>query len=163
MTDIGVIKTGAICPAEVLDRRKLIEKFEIECRKLDTAGTTEELKQKTKHHFCDGVYAREFFLPAGHMCTGRVHKRPCFNVLLTGHITLNMGALTSSVEMCAPQFFISEAGEKKALYAFEDTIFITFHATPETDPDKLWDILAVDTIDEFYRYNFEKLLVDGDT
>ena len=141
----------------VMQRRRRIEDLEAKMLDMDGGEKTAELRDGTKHHFCEGVYAREFFLPKGHTCTGRVHKTACFNVLLSGKITLAMGALEEPQVISAPQFFVSEAGEKKALYAHEDTVFITFHATELTDGDKMMDLFTVPTVKAFENYKRELL------
>ncbi len=121
------------------------------------ADTSEqEIKECTTHHFCSGVYAREYFLPAGHVVVGRVHKTPCFNIMLKGHMTIAMSDRDPQ-DMRAPQFFVSGEGEQKALYAHEDTTFITFHATEETDPDKMVEMFTVPTVTAFEKYKRELL------
>lgn len=147
----------AIEPKEVavINRRRSIEVLE-QAINQQADNCTQELLDNTKHHFCEGVYAREFFLPKDHACTGRVHKTACFNVLLSGKITITSGEMAPT-EMEAPAFFVSAAGEKKALYAHEDTVFITFHATEETDPAKMLDLFTVPTVKAFESYKRELL------
>lgn len=82
-----------------------------------------------KHHFCAGVYVREFFLPKGFVVTGKIHRYPCINILLAGKIRIAQSDGLETV-MEAPQIYQSQAGEKKALFALEDTIFVTTHALP---------------------------------
>jgi len=144
-------------PVVAAQRRRRIEDLEQKMLGLDSGAMTQELLNQTKHHFCEGVYAREFFLPKDHACTGRVHKTACFNILLEGKITLAMGSTEEPQTIEAPQFFVSEAGEKKALYAHEDSVFITFHATEVTDEDKMMDLFTVPTVKAFERYRRELL------
>lgn len=95
----------------------------------------------TKHHHCEGVYLREFFLPEGGACTGEIHRFDCINILLKGKVRVVQS--DGEYELAAPMIYESKAGEKKALYALEDTIFCNIHATEETDQTKLREHFTV--------------------
>lgn len=123
---------------------------------LDPVEVQTELDESTFHHHCEGVYAREYRLPADHVLIGRVHKYPCFNILLEGCMTITSSE-SAPKEVSAPQFFISKAGEQKAAVAHTDCVFITFHATEETDPDKLLEDLSVPTIKAFENFKREQI------
>ena len=84
----------------------------------------------TKHHFCNGAYVREFFLPKGFLVTGKIHRYHCINILLSGKISIAQGDGLETV-MEAPMIYQSQAGEKKALFALEDTVFLNVHALPQ--------------------------------
>ena len=146
----------------VANRRNAIQHLARRMREEDKEGLTEELLERTKHHFCEGVYAREFFLPKEAACVGRVHKKGCFNVLLRGHLRVAMGE-GETQDMKAPQFFVSGPGESKALYAYEDSVFITFHATEETDPDKMMDLFTVEDNQAYLAYRRELLTHEDNT
>lgn len=94
-------------------------------------------------YFCSGVYMRQVFLPAGTQATGRIHKRPCLNVLLQGEVEVvtDQGAKL----MVAPAVFESPAGVKRAVRAISDTIWLTVHAHhgEERDSDAMADLLTV--------------------
>lgn len=87
------------------------------------------------HHFAGGVYARELHIPKGTALTGKIHRFGHINVLLKGDITV----LTEHgmQRLVAPCVLCSSPGIKRAGFAHEDTIWITFHATEETDPEKI--------------------------
>lgn len=87
------------------------------------------------HHFAPGQYAREIFIPAGVVLTGAVHTTAHLTVVAKGRIKL----MTEDgvQEVCAPAVLFSKPGLKRAGFALEDTVFITFHPTDETDPDKI--------------------------
>jgi hypothetical protein len=123
---------------------------------VDMEESQKEIDESTFHHHCEGVYAREYRLPAGHVVIGRVHKYACFNVMLEGSMTIAMSSCEPQ-HMEAPQFFVSQPGEQKALYAHTDVKFITFHATEETDPDKLLEYFSVPTIKEFEQFKQEQI------
>ena len=84
------------------------------------------------HYFAPGVYAREMFVPAGVLLTGKIHKTEHLNILSQGRISVsNMG---ESVTVEAPFTYISPIGTKRAIYAHEDSTWTTIHATDLTDP-----------------------------
>lgn len=90
-----------------------------------------QVELEVKHHFAPGVYARELFIPAGVLLTGKIHKTEHLNILAKGRIEIsNMG---ESRELIAPYMFVSPPGTKRAGYAHEDSVWITIHPTEETD------------------------------
>lgn len=138
-------------PQELVRRYSIAALAESALDAVGPEASQKEIDESTFHHHCEGVYAREYRLPAGHMVIGRVHKQACFNVMLEGRMVITSSELPPK-EVAAPQFFISQPGEQKALYAHEDVVFITFHATEETDPDKLLEDLSVPTVKAFESY-----------
>lgn len=99
-----------------------------------------------RHHFAPGIYARELYIPAGTLLTGKIHKTEHLNILVMGRIEIsNLG---ESKEMVAPLTFVSPPGTKRAGYAHEDCIWITIHATDETDLDKLEKDIVTTSFDQ---------------
>jgi hypothetical protein len=104
----------------------------------------------TKHHFEQGVYMRELFIPKGMVLTGKIHKTKHLNILSAGKITVwteeGMKTLT------APAVIRSEPGIKRVGYAHEDSVWITVHQNPsdERDIKKVEDRLFSMTFDEAY-------------
>lgn len=84
------------------------------------------------HHFADGIYGRELFIPAGTVLTGKIHRHSTLNILLQGRIKVTHadGAVR---ELEAPVVFVSPPGCKKVGLALEDTIWINVHPTRLTD------------------------------
>ena len=142
-----------------VERRRTIEQFEQAfAQQPGVAENSDKLiSDSTFHHQCAGVYCREFRLAKGHAVTGRVHKYPCINILFKGDITCAMGEWPEPRRLVAPYMFISGAGEKKALYAHEDSVFLTFHATEDTDYDEMWDKFTFPSVIAFQRYERELL------
>ena len=90
---------------------------------------------KITHHFAPGVYAREMFMPAGCLITGKIHKTEHLNMLSQGKVSVsNKG---ESIIMEAPHTFVSPVGTKRAIYAHEDSTWTTIHVTDLTDPDQI--------------------------
>lgn len=77
------------------------------------------------HHFIPKGYAREMRVKAGVLLTGRIHRRACFNVVLSGELTVING--TDRELIIAPAFFVSPAGSKRAMLIHKDSVWITVH------------------------------------
>ena len=103
-------------------------------------GTT-DCEDMTEHYHCNGAYARVFRLPADHWVTGEVHRFACINIVAKGKLKVKQSDGERILE--AGEVYISQPGEKKALYAFEDSVFVNIHATEETEEDKLREIFTV--------------------
>jgi hypothetical protein len=88
------------------------------------------------HHFADGVYGREMFIPAGTVITGKIHRMATLNILLSGtlQITTDEGVQMIS----APAVFVTEPDTKKVCYAHTDARFMNVH------PTKLRDLSAIE-------------------
>ena len=95
------------------------------------AGPTIDMDQHTSHHFADGLYGRELFIPAGTIITGKMHKGRHLNVLAKGDITV--WTEQGMKRLQAPAVIVSEPGTKRVGYAHTDTVWITVHASEETD------------------------------
>lgn len=89
----------------------------------------------TFHHFAPGLYAREVKIPAGFVLTGKTHRFAQLNVLAAGEITVWIDG--GMRRIAAPHTFVSQPGTKRVGYAHTDVTWITFHATQETDLDKI--------------------------
>jgi len=99
-----------------------------------------------KHHFAPGVYIREMTIPTGVVLTGAVHKTSHLSMLSKGHIYL-VGD-TDTVELRAPATVLSQPGTKRAIYAVEEAIWTTIHATDTVDLDELVAELTESKSDE---------------
>ena len=95
----------------------------------------EQLEIKTTHHFAEGLYAREIFIPAGTILTGKIHKSEHLNIVSQGRIAV--WTEDGMKEVAAPFTMVSRPGTKRVGYALEDTVWTTIHATHERDLDKL--------------------------
>lgn len=104
------------------------------------------IELETIHHFAPGMYARELRIPAGVLLTGKIHKHAHLNMLVKGRIEISNAE--GSKEMIAPQIFVSPPGTKRAGYAHEDSVWVTIHATTETDLEQLERDIVVDSFDE---------------
>jgi hypothetical protein len=75
----------------------------------------EEVTSNTFHWHCEGAYVRELHMPEGQVVTGAI-----------GEAIVEAGSI-----------YITEPREKKALFALEDSIFLTVHATELTKEEDL--------------------------
>lgn len=96
----------------------------------------------TTHTFTKnpGMYVREAFAPAGSILTSKIHKTEHPFVMLKGEQSIleNDGTWT---RVKAPCWGITKAGSRRVVLVHEDTIMQSFHATEETDLDKIEEML----------------------
>lgn len=148
--DLGKI----VLPVEYIDGYGNIEKIEEELKKLGKAEWT------TKHHFSDGVYTRETFIPKGTMLTGYRHKQETVSILASGVITVvtvdKLGYAEDKGTLHAPMVLTTKAGIKKIGYAQEDTVFINSFSLAGL-PSQSHNVESISTIED---YIFEK---DGES
>ena len=121
-------------PAKQAEHLKKI--LSLESAILDEGGAT-DFSECTFHHHCEGAYLRELHMPAGQVLTGGIHRYGCINVLLKGKLKVVQSDKEEIIQ--APSIYITGPGEKKALFALEDTIFCTVHATELTEESDLWE------------------------
>lgn len=104
-----------------------------------------------KHTFAPGVYVREIFIPKGTVVVGKIHKHSHPNFLMSGEVVV----VTESggrENLKAPMSMISKAGTKRIVFAVEDTVWITVHATDEVDLLKIEDHVIAKSYEEFNEF-----------
>lgn len=101
------------------------------------------------HHFAPGVYLREFRTFENTLLVGKTHRHEHLFVLLEGKCEVATEDGPRILE--APYIGKSPAGVKRALYTHTDIIWITIHATNETDIGKIeeWLVVPDDEVREF--------------
>lgn len=105
--------------------------FELE----DILREYDQIDIEPEHHFAPGIYAREITIPADACIIGKMHRTEHLNIISQGRCTVF--CLGERMEIEGPFTFVSYPGSKKAIYAHEDTVWTTVHATNETDLDAL--------------------------
>lgn len=128
-------------PVSGLTDRQRVEVLEYGLLKSDYINIAKELP--LKHHICNGVYARELFIPAGTVLTGRIHKTKHISIVQQGDISVMTEE--GMKRMQAPTVIQSDVGMKRAGYAHTDTIWITIHPTNLTDIEEIEDSLFYDS------------------
>jgi hypothetical protein len=99
-----------------------------------------------KHTFADGMYIREIFLPKGMLFVTKIHKKTHPYFILRGDVSvMTEGGV---VEIVGPYAGITSAGTKRIILTHEDTVWITVHATTETDIAKIEDEIIAKDFDE---------------
>lgn len=98
------------------------------------------------HLFTPGMYVRQIFMPRGTLLTTRIHLTEHPFAVMSGAIAILSGD-RKPMMLQAPFIGVTHPGTRRVIYCAEDCIFATFHATVETDPDKLVDLLTFDPID----------------
>ena len=99
-----------------------------------------------KHYFADGIYGRELFRPAGAFIIGKMHAKSGLYVLADGELTVWNDSGAQRIK--APHVLVTKPGTKRMSYAHTDATVIVFHATTETDLDKVEAELIIPDVSE---------------
>ena len=147
------ITLAPICDLERrnLSRKKLLD-IEKQLSSCEGAKLGDSDLCPLKHHFADGVYAREIFIPKGTVVVGKIHKDDHHVFLMKG--TLDLVTEDGATQVKAPCHFISKAGAKRAAYAVTDIVWITIHAnnTNTKSLEKLEKEIIAKDFKEFDKY-----------
>lgn len=103
-----------------------------------------------KNYFSQGVYAREIFIPAGTILTGKIHKYSQLNILVMGEMDVLVDDEVKRIK--APFTVVSPPGTKRIAKAISDCIWITVHGTEETDLDKIEHHFIAENEDEYLTF-----------
>lgn len=102
----------------------------------DVMAQFEQADCPVTHHFTDGMYARELFIPEGVALVGAKHKTNHMYVMLEGECVITTDG--NDPFTCEAGFIgHTKAGTKKAFYAIKDSRFVSFHVTEETDVESI--------------------------
>jgi Mg2+ and Co2+ transporter CorA len=131
-----------ISPLSVVERIMVIEKAMKE--------SEFQIEIPVGHSFADGLYLRQVVIPKGTLLTSKFHKYDQIDVMLAGDMSIvsNDGI----VRVKAPMIAKSGPGLKRLGYAHEETVWITVHATRETDIEMLEKTLFLDTAEELEAF-----------
>lgn len=131
----------------------------------DFAATLPQIDMPCKHHFSEGTYTREIFMPAGSIVIGKEHATRHTNIVVKGRCvvwTVHGRHVYDATER--PISFESMAGVKKVLYMYTDVIWMTVHPNPNNERNQ--EILEgmfirpVEQIDLFPELDKELLVRD---
>ncbi len=132
-----------------LATREGMAALEAEMQKYPSALGTLRVRQECG----PGLYLRELFVPRGTIATGKIHKVGHANIIAKGSVSV----LGEGKRIEGPYWFFSPPGTKKAIYAHTDTLWITVHATDESDLDKIEDALIAPTWDAYLEHQRRQL------
>lgn len=90
---------------------------------------------KTDHYFADGEYLRRRTYKKGFLSVGKIHRQEHFTVIAKGRLLFTDGVTSKIAE--AGDVFVTPVGSQKAIYALEDSVMLTVHATELTDPEEI--------------------------
>lgn len=92
-----------------------------------------DIEDLTRHHFSDGIYAREWTQPAGSVVVSKIHAMENFLTLMKGECLVSDGE--NCVHYKAPHMVKTMPGVKRAVYALTDVTIVTFHPNPDNETD----------------------------
>jgi quercetin dioxygenase-like cupin family protein len=99
----------------------------------------EQIDQNTIHHFSSGVYAKQMLLPKGAIALTHKHKYDHLSILAQGRVVLETPE--GRQMYCAPAAVTIRAGVSHGIMALEDSVWFCIHATDETDPAKVDEVV----------------------
>ncbi len=139
-----------VCRSDILKLQRSIEELP------DAKGEEELERDYNEHFFAPGVYGRQMTIPAGMCIVGKIHKHAHINVITEGVIKV----VTQFGEDVyhAPRTWVSEPGTKRAVYALEETVWLTIHANPEDKEDirEIEEDVIASSFEEFDRLCLEQ-------
>ena len=131
---------------EIAKERADILKLEAVMQDMDGYDPEGKTLCRITHWFAPGVYAREMFMPAGVLITGKIHKTEHLNILSQGKLSVSNQGESITVE--APFTYVSPIGTKRAIYAHEDSTWTTIHATELEDPEEIEKEIIAEPFEE---------------
>ena len=113
-----------------------------------------------KHSFADGLYIREYTGIKGTIAVSKLHKttHPYFVMKGKASILTEEGPVVIE----APYQGITTAGTKRILYFHEDTVWVTVHATEETDLKKIEESVIAESYSELPDYLKKELGIESE-
>lgn len=111
-----------------------------------------------KHTFADGLYIRQMTAPEGMLNVSKIHKTTHPYFILKGEFSV----LTENglIRIKAPHTGITKAGTKRIVYFHAETVWITVHATNETDLERIEEEIMAKSYEELPE-NIREILCHG--
>ena len=111
---------------------------------MDTIGVMmESIDLKVKHHFDDGVYAKEMHLPAHHFAVSHKHAYDHISMLHSGAAVVTVEGVKKI--FTGPTVIMIRAHKEHRIDAITDVVWFCIHETNETDPEKI-DEVAIERV-----------------
>jgi len=95
--------------------------------------------QDVIHHFSDGLYAKETFIPKDMILKQHEHTYSHLSILAKGSVVLNKEG--DLIVYKAPCCINIEKDISHGVLALEDCVWYCIHATDETDENKVDNVL----------------------
>jgi len=128
-----------------VDYRNAVTQLEEKFKKIEGALVGEEMNKfnPLKHTFCEGYYVREISARANQFIISKIHKFDHPYFLMKGECCVMTEE--GPVRIKAPYYGITKAGTKRVVYVNSDMVWVTVHATENTDLDTIEEeIIAKD-------------------
>ncbi|MCS5594218.1 MAG: SET domain-containing protein-lysine N-methyltransferase [Porticoccaceae bacterium] len=150
MSNLAVESVADKTPVKQADVFQLQSMF----KKLPQAET------KVRHHFSDGMYARELLIPKGTCVVGKMHRTRHFYSVVKGECTI--ASVHEKEDIKAPFLGETLPRTKRAIYAHTDCIWITYHPTELTDLAEIEAALIEpdDSVDDHAEFKKEYNITD---
>ena len=91
------------------------------------------------HHFSDGLYAKETFIPKGMILKQHEHTYSHLSILAKGSVVVNKNE--ELITFKAPCCIDIEKNISHGVLALEDCVWYCIHATDEKDSEKVDEVL----------------------
>ena len=142
---INELMTGGVTRAKIFDLQSIVERLP---NQLDP-------DEFTFHHFAPGVYIREMNLKANDLIVGKIHNHAHVSIITSGKVRVSSEFEREIYD--GPKIWISPAGVKRAIFAIEDTQWITVHHN-ENDSHDLDEIERFVIAPDFETFDENKKL-----
>jgi hypothetical protein len=86
-----------------------------------------------KHTFVDGLYIREMSMAKGTFAIGKLQKHEHLWILLKGKLTIT--TISGTGDYIGPCYVKANGGEKKAVYAHTDSVFLNVYPNKDNTTD----------------------------
>lgn len=116
-------------------------------------SAVDQVEIRHKETLAYGLYTRTIFIPKGVLLLGKIHKKPCVNIVLSGDISI--ATETGEIRAKAGYMVTSPAGIQKVGFAHEDTVFINVFRTDVQNIEQVESDLIVE--------NYEALNCAGES
>jgi hypothetical protein len=122
--------------------------------------TQPQVDTPLRHWFCNGMYAREFTVPAGTLLTGKVHLHDSIAMMIKGRVRV-VSADGIEHDIVAPATFIQHAGDKRIGLVLEEMVWTTFHTCQATTVEAAELELVTNSRAEYERITGHISLIEG--
>lgn len=103
------------------------------------SAVLEDIGGTITHHFSDGLYAKESFVPAGSAILKHTHDYSHLSILAKGKVAVMKGDAIEIID--APACIEIKANVTHGIKAISDCVWFCIHATDEKDPSKVDEVL----------------------
>lgn len=92
-----------------------------------------------KHHFGGGIYAKQMHVPKGYSVGKHAHNYDHLSILANGRVCIETDE--DAKEYSAPVCILIKANLFHKITALDDSVWFCIHATEETDPGHVDQVL----------------------